>query len=1078
MMEQLNEKLEGDEEFRKTLIMVLFKLKEGGDLPAITIIVMRSLLANKLMSKFSLTGQRGKIAFKGTRTCKVILTNSYVILSSEVRINDNITAEAYSNGTMLNCSFNIRNGDSFGSIVLAAENLTTGKFQDIAGSFGDENPLVTSFGINVFGNETTALIVENSENSLLVTFNHVMCKHERQYKCYLGVRQIGSFTPKRIESDIMSIHVKVPPSQPDNISLVSMQMTSAPVIYDGDNVTYVCLGNVGQPPKSFNFQMNQRKHILSRNYTSTETSTQELQKTCSYYRISYTSLHVTAEDNQAIIRCVVSNSVNVDMYADSEPLEVYYAVRMPTINKHPNKTDYVVGSDASINLTCTTVGNPKPSYVWYKESMIQAIGTGENFIIKNLNKTHGGVYTCSVSNTFKEVIHTERVQVQLHIVDNAPVVKDAANSRSTDMATALTVNINENKTGIVGNDKLQMHCSFTKENVYTIFGIGLFGKSVKQLDFESLVSFLPGREARITRTGDYLRDRVMLTNLTQESTEIKITFTRLECIDEKEYRCKVTYQQIIPDESDDEWSSTTSIKLKVLPSKPEMFFTAHSLSNDTNRIDNETDSMTKEKKRSTQLISNKDINETAFMEGDNITFTCTGNVGNPEGIFVWQKIYSSEQISNYSHVSTESIPESCSYNGTSNLTIQMTADDNKAKIRCIVQSETSGVSVYADSEPLQIYLEDQSTINISPNITENEHSNGIMLKCSFNISAGASFHSIALAAQNKTTGEFKDVVGSYSDGNPTSTAFGFFLFGNVTAVLQPNNALMLTFNKLTWRHERLYKCILIVRPPYDRLNTERIESGIMQITVTADDSKTPSSSGGSQNVLERRVKLKNKSKCYVGFPQKSVAESRTESNYEYIDLEDDATKRLTVNNEIEIDDIREHNKKYLKKQMEEEESRIESKTSPQPAVYAQVNEAAKSRNKQNTETLKCIDKQEDCTYAETLEGIYDKAGDRRHKQNENDEHFDTSNSSNKQNSNHYGDTEWSIQTSHIESYNNQAFVKEENRKVATVSLTIRSSACSDDDDKTNQSGYNKSKKGYEDVKGTDQTGTSEEDTSH
>ncbi|CAC5364252.1 unnamed protein product [Mytilus coruscus] len=223
-------------------------------------------------------------------------------------------------------------------------------------------------------------------------------------------------------------------------------MTSTHVITDGDNVTYVCSGYVGQPPESFNFQMYHRKRILFRNYTSTKTSTQELPESCSYYRKSYTTLQVTAEENQAIIRCVVvSNSANVDLYADSEPLEVYYAVRMPIINKHPNKTDYLVGSDASINLTCTTDGNPKPSYVWYKGSKIQAIGTGENFIITNLNETHGGVYTCSVSNTFKEVIHIERVQVHVHIVNNdkgnypnpiyiipAPVVKDTVSARSGD----------------------------------------------------------------------------------------------------------------------------------------------------------------------------------------------------------------------------------------------------------------------------------------------------------------------------------------------------------------------------------------------------------------------------------------------------------------------------------------------------------------------------------------------------------------------------------------------------------------------------------------------------------------------
>lgn len=142
-----------------------------------------------------------------------------------------------------------------------------------------------------------------------------------------------------------------------------------------------------------------------------------------------------------------------------------------------------------------------------------------------------------------------------------------------------------------------------------------------------------------------------------------------------------------------------------MPSKPEMFFKTHLFSKPENRNVNDTESETNDKrqKRSTQLIPNKERNETPFMEGDNITFTCTGNVGNPEGTFVWHKMYYSRTIFNYSDVSTESIPESCSFNGTSNLTIQMTANDNKAKIRCIVQSEVSGVSVYTDSQPLQVY---------------------------------------------------------------------------------------------------------------------------------------------------------------------------------------------------------------------------------------------------------------------------------------------------------------------------------------------------------------------------------------
>lgn len=93
-------------------------------------------------------------------------------------------------------------------------------------------------------------------------------------------------------------------------------------------------------------------------------------------------------------------------------------MRKPTIDKNPNKTEYVVGSDASINLTCSTDGNPKPNYVWYKDSSFQAIATGEFFYITNLNETYGGVYTCSVSNTVKEIIHKYHVQVHVNITDN------------------------------------------------------------------------------------------------------------------------------------------------------------------------------------------------------------------------------------------------------------------------------------------------------------------------------------------------------------------------------------------------------------------------------------------------------------------------------------------------------------------------------------------------------------------------------------------------------------------------------------------------------------------------------------
>ncbi|CAC5367986.1 unnamed protein product [Mytilus coruscus] len=89
---------------------------------------------------------------------------------------------------------------------------------------------------------------------------------------------------------------------------------------------------------------------------------------------------------------------------------------MPTIVKHPNKTDYLVGLDTRIDLTCTTDGNPEPSYLWYKDNQIETISTSETLTFTDVATTHSGIYTCVVSNTFNDVINTKRVQIHVCII--------------------------------------------------------------------------------------------------------------------------------------------------------------------------------------------------------------------------------------------------------------------------------------------------------------------------------------------------------------------------------------------------------------------------------------------------------------------------------------------------------------------------------------------------------------------------------------------------------------------------------------------------------------------------------------
>lgn len=125
-----------------------------------------------------------------------------------------------------------------------------------------------------------------------------------------------------------------------------------------------------------------------------------------------------------------------------------------------------------------------------------------------------------------------------------------------------------------------------------------------------------------------------------------------------------------------------------------------------------------------------------------------------------------------------------------------------------------------------------SVVRINKNITQREHSNGIKLNCSYDIGSQDTFESITLAAQNISADQFEDTTGSRK--NTTLTAFGVYLFGNATTVLKSEKALMLEFNNLERRHERLYKCVLNVYPRYDPFNQEQIESDVMNITVTGN----------------------------------------------------------------------------------------------------------------------------------------------------------------------------------------------------------------------------------------------------
>lgn len=94
-----------------------------------------------------------------------------------------------------------------------------------------------------------------------------------------------------------------------------------------------------------------------------------------------------------------------------------------------------------------------------------------------------------------------------------------------------------------------------------------------------------------------------------------------------------------------------------------------------------------------------------ITEGCNATFVCSGDVGRPPAKFIFHKYRRHHSLPlNYTNTSTsiQELRYNCSYYRTSNITLQVTAADNQAVIRCVVVSPLAEENMYAESEPLDV----------------------------------------------------------------------------------------------------------------------------------------------------------------------------------------------------------------------------------------------------------------------------------------------------------------------------------------------------------------------------------------
>ncbi|XP_071176528.1 uncharacterized protein [Mytilus edulis] len=127
-------------------------------------------------------------------------------------------------------------------------------------------------------------------------------------------------------------------------------------------------------------------------------------------------------------------------------------------------------------------------------------------------------------------------------------------------------------------------------------------------------------------------------------------------------------------------------------------------------------------------------------EGNNVVFTCTGNVGKPQGKFRWVRYRRNSndvtiQDTPYESQTTTAVqmPGTCTFNGTSSLTLKMYQLDNNAVVRCqVVYQDVPQELSYHQTQRINVYYSVRNVqLSKSPsNPTFSEGAGPITLMCS------------------------------------------------------------------------------------------------------------------------------------------------------------------------------------------------------------------------------------------------------------------------------------------------------------------------------------------------------------
>ena len=107
---------------------------------------------------------------------------------------------------------------------------------------------------------------------------------------------------------------------------------------------------------------------------------------------------------------------------------------------------------------------------------------------------------------------------------------------------ASQIEINTNVTATIGDTNVELWCSYIKDGGDSFFYIKMEARNKTSQKYVHVATcYPPERNKEAVLTGEYLTGRVSLTNPTNESRKAILTFNKIQCVDDTDYICNISY---------------------------------------------------------------------------------------------------------------------------------------------------------------------------------------------------------------------------------------------------------------------------------------------------------------------------------------------------------------------------------------------------------------------------------------------------------------------------------------------------------------------------------------------------------